>query len=171
MDVAGWLARWTTGRVIPFIRGVGTLGEIRTKSHDGQNANGGKRGRTENQCATFRHCIGENGINPPMAGIIVKPRSRSFTDMTGSMERDLKTFGDPVNGGLGVDPRRTGPAAGTGMYNSRSQIVARRFSAEEELDLDFFSGASHRPSSTGSGGNATCRPADWCGAKATGCRD
>jgi hypothetical protein len=42
MDVAGWLARWTNGSVVPFIRGLERLGEIRTNRHNGQNANGGK---------------------------------------------------------------------------------------------------------------------------------
>jgi len=75
-----------------------------------------------------------------MAGIIVKPRSRILHghDWVYGSEI-LKTFGDPVNGGLVSIRDGRDRLLGTGMYNSRSQIVARRFSRQrQELDLDFF---------------------------------
>jgi len=75
-----------------------------------------------------------------MAGIIVKPRSRILHghDWVYGSEI-LKTFGEPVNGGLVSIRDGRDRLLGTGMYNSRSQIVARRFSRQrQELDLDFF---------------------------------
>jgi 23S rRNA (cytosine1962-C5)-methyltransferase len=75
-----------------------------------------------------------------MAGIIVKPRSRILHghDWVYGSEI-LKTFGEPVNGGIVSIRDGRDRLLGTGMYNSRSQIVARRFSRQrQELDLDFF---------------------------------
>jgi len=75
-----------------------------------------------------------------MAGIIVKPRSRILHghDWVYGSEI-LKTFGDPTNGGIVSIRDGRDRLLGTGMYNSRSQIVARRFSRQrQELDLDFF---------------------------------
>jgi len=75
-----------------------------------------------------------------MAGIIVKPRSRILHghDWVYGSEI-LKTFGDPADGGLVSIRDGRDRLLGTGMYNSRSQIVARRFSRQrQELDLDFF---------------------------------
>jgi 23S rRNA (cytosine1962-C5)-methyltransferase len=75
-----------------------------------------------------------------MAGIIVKPRSRILHghDWVYGSEI-LKTFGDPANGDIVSIRDGRDRLLGSGMYNSRSQIVARRFSRQrQELDLDFF---------------------------------
>jgi 23S rRNA (cytosine1962-C5)-methyltransferase len=75
-----------------------------------------------------------------MPGIIVKPRSRILHghDWVYGSEI-LKTFGDPANGDLVSIRDGKDRLLGTGMYNARSQIVARRFSRQrQELDLDFF---------------------------------
>jgi 23S rRNA (cytosine1962-C5)-methyltransferase len=75
-----------------------------------------------------------------MAGIIVKPRSRILHGhdwvYTGEV---LKSWGQPQDGD--VIPIKDGKdkLLGTGIYNSRSQIVVRRFSRQrQELDGDFF---------------------------------
>jgi 23S rRNA (cytosine1962-C5)-methyltransferase len=75
-----------------------------------------------------------------MAGIIVKPRSRILHGhdwvYTGEV---LKTWGQPQDGD--VIPVKDGKdkLLGSAIYNSRSQIVARRFSRQrQELDADFF---------------------------------
>jgi 23S rRNA (cytosine1962-C5)-methyltransferase len=75
-----------------------------------------------------------------MAGIIVRPRSRILHghDWVYGSEI-LKTFGDPVDGGLVSIRDGRDRLLGTGIYNSKSQIVARRFSRQrQDLDLDFF---------------------------------
>ena len=75
-----------------------------------------------------------------MAGIIVKPRSRILHghDWVYGSEI-LKTFGEPADGGIVSIRDGRDRLLGTGIYNSRSQIVARRFSRQrQELDLDFF---------------------------------
>jgi 23S rRNA (cytosine1962-C5)-methyltransferase len=75
-----------------------------------------------------------------MAGIIVKPRSRILHghDWVYGSEI-LKTFGEPADGALVSIRDGRDRLLGTGMYNSRSQIVVRRFSRQrQELDLDFF---------------------------------
>ena len=75
-----------------------------------------------------------------MAGIIVKPRARILHghDWVYGSEI-LKSFGEPANGGIVSIRDGRDRLLGTGMYNSRSQIVARRFSRQrQELDLDFF---------------------------------
>ena len=75
-----------------------------------------------------------------MAGIIVKPRSRILHghDWVYGSEI-LKTFGNPADGGIVSIRDGRDRLLGTGMYNARSQIVARRFSRQrQELDLDFF---------------------------------
>ncbi len=75
-----------------------------------------------------------------MAGIIVKPRSRILHghDWVYGSEI-LKTFGEPADGSIVSIRDGRDRLLGTGMYNSRSQIVARRFSRQrQDLDLDFF---------------------------------
>jgi 23S rRNA (cytosine1962-C5)-methyltransferase len=75
-----------------------------------------------------------------MAGIIVRPRARILHghDWVYGPEI-LKTFGEPVNGGIVSIRDGRDRLLGTGMYNSNSQIVARRFSRQrQDLDLDFF---------------------------------
>jgi 23S rRNA (cytosine1962-C5)-methyltransferase len=75
-----------------------------------------------------------------MAGIVVKPRARILHghDWVFSSEM-LKVFGDPADGD--VISLRDGKdrLIGSAIYNSKSQIVARRFSRrKQDLDLDFF---------------------------------
>lgn len=75
-----------------------------------------------------------------MAGLIVQPRARLFHghDWVYSTEI-LKTFGDPQDGGLVSLKDGKDRMLGTAIYNSRSHIVARRFSRQrQDLDLDFF---------------------------------
>ena len=75
-----------------------------------------------------------------MAGIVVKPRARILHghDWVFSSEV-LKIFGNPGDGD--VISLRDGKdhLIGSAIYNSKSQIVARRFSRrKQDLDLDFF---------------------------------
>ena len=75
-----------------------------------------------------------------MAGIVVKPRARILHghDWVFSSEV-LKIFGSPADGD--VISLRDGKdhLIGSAIYNSKSQIVARRFSRrKQDLDLDFF---------------------------------
>jgi 23S rRNA (cytosine1962-C5)-methyltransferase len=75
-----------------------------------------------------------------MAGLIIQPRARLFHghDWVYSTEV-LKTFGEPQDGGIVSLKDGRDRMLGTAIYNSRSQIVARRFSRQrQELDLDFF---------------------------------
>jgi 23S rRNA (cytosine1962-C5)-methyltransferase len=51
----------------------------------------------------------------------------------------LKVFGDPADGDVISLKDGRDRLLGSAIYNSRSQIVARRFSRrKQELDLDFF---------------------------------
>src|SRR6267143_2013544 len=75
-----------------------------------------------------------------MAGIVVKPRARILHghDWVFSSEV-LKVFGNP--GDCDVISLKDGRdrLIGSAIYNSKSQIVARRFSRQRQgLDLDFF---------------------------------
>ncbi len=75
-----------------------------------------------------------------MAGLIIQPRARLFHghDWVYATEV-LKTFGSPQDGGIVSLKDGRDRMLGTAIYNSRSQIVARRFSRQrQELDLDFF---------------------------------
>src|SRR5687767_7343655 len=76
----------------------------------------------------------------PMAGLIVKPRSRIYHghDWVYASEV-LKAFGAPKDGDV-ISLRGTADQLlGSAIYNSRSQIVARRFCRQQqELDPDFF---------------------------------
>lgn len=75
-----------------------------------------------------------------MAGIIVKPRSRILHghDWVYSGEI-LKSWGQPQDGDIIPVKDGKDKLLGTAIYNSRSQIVARRFSRQrQELDADFF---------------------------------
>ena len=97
--------------------------------------------RAGHLCVTLCGCFGcKTALNPRMAGIIVKPRSRILHghDWVYGSEI-LKTFGEPENGSVVSIRDGRDRLLGTGMYNSRSQIVVRRFSRQrQELDLDFF---------------------------------
>ena len=75
-----------------------------------------------------------------MAGIVVKPRSRILHghDWVFSSEV-LKVFGKPVDGDVISLKDGKDRLIGSAIYNSKSQIMARRFSRrKQELDLDFF---------------------------------
>src|SRR2546421_11119605 len=75
-----------------------------------------------------------------MAGIVVKPRARILHghDWVFSGEV-LKTFGDPADGDVISLKDGRDHLLGSAIYNSKSQIVARRFSRRRQnLDLGFF---------------------------------
>jgi 23S rRNA (cytosine1962-C5)-methyltransferase len=75
-----------------------------------------------------------------MAGIVVKPRARILHghDWVFSSEV-LKVFGNPADGDVISLKDGRDHLIGSAIYNSRSQIVARRFSRRrQDLDLDFF---------------------------------
>lgn len=75
-----------------------------------------------------------------MGGLIVRPRSRILHghDWVYSSEV-LKTFGDPADGDVVSIKDGRDKLLGVGIYNSRSQIVVRRFSRKrQDLDPDFF---------------------------------
>jgi 23S rRNA (cytosine1962-C5)-methyltransferase len=75
-----------------------------------------------------------------MAGIVVKPRARILHghDWVFSSEV-LKVFGKPADGDVISLKDGKDRLIGSAIYNSKSQIVARRFSRRKQnLDLDFF---------------------------------
>ncbi|HEY4271400.1 MAG TPA: class I SAM-dependent rRNA methyltransferase [Candidatus Udaeobacter sp.] len=75
-----------------------------------------------------------------MAGIVIKPRARILHghDWVFSSEV-LKVFGDPADGDVISIKDGRDHLIGSAIYNSKSQIVARRFSRRrQDLDLDFF---------------------------------
>ena len=75
-----------------------------------------------------------------MAGLVVKPRARILHghDWVFSGEV-LKVFGNPADGDVISLKDGKDHLIGSAIYNSKSQIVARRFSRrKQDLDLDFF---------------------------------
>ena len=75
-----------------------------------------------------------------MAGLVIKPRARILHghDWVFSGEV-LKAFGNPVDGDIISLKDGKDHLLGSAIYNSKSQIVARRFSRRrQDLDLDFF---------------------------------
>src|ERR1700758_1434821 len=75
-----------------------------------------------------------------MAGIVVKPRARILHghDWVFSSEV-LKVFGKPADGEVISLKDGRDKLIGSAIYNSQSQIVARRISRQrQDLDLDFF---------------------------------
>ncbi len=75
-----------------------------------------------------------------MGGIVVKPRARILHGhdwiFTGEV---LKVFGKPADGDVISLKDGKDHLIGSAIYNSKSQIVARRFSRrKQDLDLDFF---------------------------------
>jgi len=75
-----------------------------------------------------------------MAGIVLRPRARILHghDWVFSSEV-LKVFGKPADGDVISLKDGKDRLIGSAIYNSKSQIVARRFSRrKQELDLDFF---------------------------------
>src|SRR3954447_22088206 len=75
-----------------------------------------------------------------MAGIVVKPRARILHGHDWVFASEvLKVFGKPADGDvISLKDGRDHPI-GSAIYNSKSQIVARRFSRrKQDLDPDFF---------------------------------
>jgi 23S rRNA (cytosine1962-C5)-methyltransferase len=75
-----------------------------------------------------------------MAGIVIKPRARILHghDWVFSSEV-LKVFGNPADGDVISLKDGKDHLIGSAIYNSKSQIVARRFSRRrQDLDQDFF---------------------------------
>jgi len=75
-----------------------------------------------------------------MAGLVIKPRARMLHghDWVFSGEV-LKAFGSPADGDVISLKDGKDHLVGSAIYNSKSQIVARRFSRRKQvLDLDFF---------------------------------
>jgi 23S rRNA (cytosine1962-C5)-methyltransferase len=75
-----------------------------------------------------------------MAGLVIKPRARILHghDWVFSGEV-LKAFGNPTDGDVISLKDGKDRLIGSAIYNSKSQIVARRFSRrKQDLDLDFF---------------------------------
>lgn len=75
-----------------------------------------------------------------MAGLVIKPRARILHGhdwvFTGEV---LKAFGNPVDGEVISLKDGRDQLLGSAIYNSKSQIVARRFSRKrQDLDADFF---------------------------------
>ena len=76
----------------------------------------------------------------PMAGLVIKPRSRILHghDWVYASEV-LKAFGNPQDGEVVSLKDGHDRLLGTAIYNSKSQIIARRISRQrQDLDPDFF---------------------------------
>src|SRR5450755_4426964 len=75
-----------------------------------------------------------------MAGLVVKPRARILHGHDWVFYREvLKAFGNPADGDVISLKDGRDRLIGSAIYNSKSQIVARRFSRRrQDLDLDFF---------------------------------
>jgi 23S rRNA (cytosine1962-C5)-methyltransferase len=75
-----------------------------------------------------------------MAGLVVKPRARILHGHDWVFASEvLKTFGHPTDGDVISLRDGRDHLIGSAIYNSKSQIVARRFSRRKQgLDLDFF---------------------------------
>jgi len=75
-----------------------------------------------------------------MAGLVIKPRARILHGHDWVYTSDvLKAFGDPKDGDVVSLKDGRDHLLGSAIYNSKSQIVARRFSRQRQfLDPDFF---------------------------------
>ena len=75
-----------------------------------------------------------------MSGVIVRPRSRILHGHDWVYASEIqKSFGAPEDGDVVSIKDGRDHLLGVGIYNSRSQIVVRRFSRHrQDLDLDFF---------------------------------
>jgi 23S rRNA (cytosine1962-C5)-methyltransferase len=75
-----------------------------------------------------------------MAGLVVKPRARILHGHDWVFASEvLKVFGKPQDGAVISLKDGKDHLIGSAIYNSKSQIVARRFSRrKQDLDLDFF---------------------------------
>src|SRR5205085_2675023 len=91
-------------------------------------------------CARNDRVIERLRLNCFMAGIVVKPRARILHghDWVFSSEV-LKVFGNPADGDVISLKDGKDHLIGSAIYNSKSQILARRFSRRrQDLDQDFF---------------------------------
>lgn len=75
-----------------------------------------------------------------MSGVIVRPRSRILHGHDWVYASEIqKTFGSPADGDVVSIKDGRDHLLGVGIFNSRSQIVVRRFSRRrQDLDADFF---------------------------------
>ncbi len=75
-----------------------------------------------------------------MGGIVVKPRARILHGHDWVFASEvLKVFGSPADGDVISLKDGRDHLIGSAVYNSKSQIVARRFSRrKQQLDADFF---------------------------------
>ena len=75
-----------------------------------------------------------------MAGLVVRPRARILHGHDWIYGTEvLKTFGNPADGAVISIKDGRDRMLGSAIYNSRSQIVARRFSRRrQDLDAEFF---------------------------------
>jgi 23S rRNA (cytosine1962-C5)-methyltransferase len=75
-----------------------------------------------------------------MAGIVIKPRARILHGHDWVFTSEvLKVFGKPADGDVISLKDGRDHLVGSAIYNSKSQIIARRFSRrKQDLDLDFF---------------------------------
>lgn len=75
-----------------------------------------------------------------MAGLVIKPRARILHGHDWVFRGEvLKVFGQPADGDVISLKDGRDHLIGSAIYNSQSQIVARRFSRRKQaLDLDFF---------------------------------
>ncbi len=75
-----------------------------------------------------------------MAGIVIKPRARILHGHDWVFTSEvLKVFGNPSDGDVISLKDGRDHLVGSAIYNSKSQIVARRFSRrKQDLNLDFF---------------------------------
>lgn len=106
-----------------------------------------------------------------MAGIVIKPRARILHghDWVFSSEV-LKIFGNPADGDVISLKDGKDHLIGSAIYNSKSQIVARRFSRrKQDLDLDFSNAESRRRQNTVHGEASIRGFVASFGAKATDC--
>src|SRR5246127_4047284 len=75
-----------------------------------------------------------------MPGIVVKPRARILHGHDWIFSNEvLKAFGNPADGDVISLKDGKDHLIGSAIYNSKSQIIARRFSRRrQDLDQDFF---------------------------------
>src|SRR5438132_8236839 len=75
-----------------------------------------------------------------MAGLVIKPRARILHGHDWVYASEVvKAFGNPSDGDIVSLKDGKDRMLGSAIFNSKSQIVARRFSRQrQELNLDFF---------------------------------
>ncbi len=108
-----------------------------------------------------------------MAGIVVKPRARILHghDWVFSSEV-LKVFGKPNDGEVISLKDGRDHLIGSAIYNSKSQIVARRFyfRAGNKISILIFSNdVLPKPRNIGTGAMSILNCAAWSGARAMVC--